>query len=48
MGGQDTEGDGKISSKELKGGEGFRSYVILATEPRLKALPDQGCNNTTS
>ena len=37
---KDTEGDGKISRKQLNGGAGFRSDVTLATKPRLRAVSD--------
>ena len=36
----DTEGYGKISSKQLNSGAGFISDVILATEPRIGAVPE--------
>ena len=47
-GGQDTEDYGKISSKQLNGGEGFIYELILVKEPTLGAVPDQGWNNANS
>ena len=47
-GGQETKDDRKRSSKQLKYGAGFRSDIILATEPRIRAVPDRGWNNNTS
>ena len=45
---QDTEGDGKLSIKQLNSGALFILDVILVVDPRLGAVPDQDWNNTTS